>query len=135
MSPKSILTVDIARDRSKTLRRRERKTKNEKKSNNSLLLLRFYLRKFIFCQKRYSENLVYIVIFALLFFHVVGCWKYISTNAHINNYWFFRRYTSIQNTWQQTRLGILTQILITMDYFLYLYIADMYLQFRKKRVS
>ena len=31
------------------------------------------------------------------------------------------------------RLGILTQILITMDYFFYLYISDIYLQFREKK--
>ena len=31
------------------------------------------------------------------------------------------------------RLGILTQILITMDYFFYLYISDIYLQFRGKK--
>ena len=32
----------------------------------------------------------------------------------------------------EKRLGILTQILITMDYFFYLYILDIYLQFREK---
>ena len=32
------------------------------------------------------------------------------------------------------RLGILTQILITMDYFFYLYISDIYLQFREKSI-
>ena len=31
------------------------------------------------------------------------------------------------------RLGILTQILIAMDYFFYLYISDIYLQFREKK--
>ena len=49
MSPKSVLTVDIARDRSRTLRKRERKTEHEKKSNNSFLLLHFYIGKFRFC--------------------------------------------------------------------------------------
>ena len=32
------------------------------------------------------------------------------------------------------RLGVLTQILITMDYFFYLYISDIYLQFRGKSI-
>ena len=32
------------------------------------------------------------------------------------------------------RLGILMQILITMDYFFYLYISDIYLQFREKSI-
>ena len=40
--------LDIARDRQKTFKKRERKTKNEK-TINTLLLLVLYLEKLIFC--------------------------------------------------------------------------------------
>ena len=42
-SSKNCLTVDTAGDRSKTLKNRKTKTKNEKKSNNSFLLLTFFI--------------------------------------------------------------------------------------------
>ena len=44
-SPKSCLTVDIPRDRSKTLKKREGKRKNENKSNNSFFAFTFLYRK------------------------------------------------------------------------------------------
>ena len=40
----------------------------------------------------------------------------------------------LQSKILDNRLGILTQILITMDYFFYLYISDIYLQFREKSI-
>ena len=40
------MAIGIARDRSKTLKK-EKKTKHEKKSINSVLVLLFYIRKFI----------------------------------------------------------------------------------------
>ena len=47
--PKNCLTVDIARDRSETLKIERKKTKNEKKSKKSFLLLFVYIGQFIFC--------------------------------------------------------------------------------------
>ena len=44
-SPKSCLAVDIAREGSKTLKKRERKMKNEKKSNNSFFAFIFLYMK------------------------------------------------------------------------------------------
>ena len=91
-----------------------------KSKTTAFLLLLFYIGKFIFCQKTYLENVVYIVTFGLPFFHMEGYWKCSNTNAHIDIHWLFRRHTSIQKL--GNRLGILTQILMAMDHFFYLYI-------------
>ena len=48
-SPKSCLTVDIPRDRSKTLKKREGKRKMRINQTTAFLLLRFYIGKWIFC--------------------------------------------------------------------------------------
>ena len=88
----------------KTLKKEK---KNEKKLSNSSLLLLFYIGKFIFCQKTYLEKLglycyIYFTVFCF-FFHVAGHWKSSNTNAHIDIHCFYRRHTSIQNTWLYTR--------------------------------
>ena len=72
----------------------------KKSQTKAFLLLLFYIAKFIFCQKTYLEkSSLYWYICITIFSH----WKCSNTNAHIDIHWFFRRHTSIQNTWQQTR--------------------------------
>ena len=61
--------LDIARVRRKALKKEEKKTKMRKsqtKTINIFLLLFFYIEKFIFCQKIYWENLVYLVFFVFI---------------------------------------------------------------------
>ena len=48
-SPKNCLTVDIARDRSKTLKQEKEKRKTRKSQTAAFLLLLFHIGKFIFC--------------------------------------------------------------------------------------
>ena len=48
-STKNCLTVDIARDRSKTLKKEKEKRKMRKSQITGFLLLLFYIGKFIFC--------------------------------------------------------------------------------------
>ena len=98
----------IARDRSKTFKKRERKTKNEKKSNKSFFTFTFLYRKIYIL----LENILRKTQFILLHLHYR-----IFTRQVIGN---------------GNRLGILRQILIAMDYFFYLSVSDKYLQFRKK---
>ena len=81
------------------IKKRERKTKNMKKSNNRFFTFTFLYRKiYILSENIYLENLVCIVKFALPFFHVAGYWKRSNTNAHTDIHWLRRRHTSIQNT-------------------------------------
>ena len=66
---KNSLTVGIARDRSKTLKKRERNIKNVKKSNNRFFTFSFLYRKiYVLLENIYLENLVCIVRFASPFF-------------------------------------------------------------------
>ena len=83
-----------------------RKTEKEKKSNDSFLFYFFMLEKLYFVRKDIWKNLVYIVTFALPFFHVAGYWKCSNTNAHIYNNLFCRRDTSSKIF--NIRLDILT---------------------------
>ena len=86
----------------------------------------YFVRKYIW------KNLVYIVAFALpLFFtwHVLGN---AATPTPIQIFIGFAD-AILRSKILDNRLGILTQILIIMDYFFYLYISDIYLQFRGKK--
>ena len=76
-----------------------------KSQTTAFLLLLFYIGKSIFFQKTYLEklSLYRYICYILPFFHVAGYWKWSNTNAHLDIHWFYRRYTSIQNTCQQTR--------------------------------
>ena len=61
------MTVNIARERSKTLKKEKKKRKNEKKSNNRLFTFTFLYRKFyILLENIYLENLVYMVTFRMV---------------------------------------------------------------------
>ena len=70
--------LDITRVRRKTLKEEKEKIKIRKiktKPINIFLLLLFCIEKFIFCQKTYFENLVYIVTSVLQFFRGAGYQK------------------------------------------------------------
>ena len=92
------MTVDIAKDRGKSLKKDKEKRKIRKSQTTAVLLLLFYIENSYFVRKHIWKNLVYIVTFALSFFHVEGYWKCSNTNAHIDIHWFCRRHTLIQNT-------------------------------------
>ena len=96
--------------------------KNEIKSNNSntyFLSLFFHLKNLYFVRNHIWKNLVYTVAFLLHFFRVEGYWD--CSNKKINTLieWiglvdiFFR--PSIFGN----RLGILTEILVAMDNYLF----------------
>ena len=50
------MTVDIARDRSETLKKEEEKRKMRKSQTAAFLLLLFYIGKLIFCWKTYLKK-------------------------------------------------------------------------------
>ena len=114
----------------------------------AFLLLLFYIERLIFCQKIYLEK-ISVYLYSLYIY--IYIYIYIVYSLHLHYYFF---------TWQVignavtpkliqifigvldailrskilgNRLGILTKILIAMDYIFYLYISDKYLQFRKKK--
>ena len=108
--------------------------KNEKKSNNSntyFLSLFFHLKNLYFVRNHIWKNLVYTVAFLLHFFRVEGYWD--CSNKKINTLieWiglvdiFFR--PSIFGN----RLGILTEVLVAMDNYLFFHFLEKHLQFRK----
>ena len=107
--------------------------KNEKKSNNSFLLLLFYIGKFIFCQKTYLEKLS---LYCYICFTVFFTWQVIGNAVTPTPIQIFIGFADaiLRSKILDNRLGILTQILITVDYFFYLYISDICLQFREKSI-
>ena len=91
----------------------------------------FIFCKFIFCQKTYLQKLsLYCYICFTVFFtsQVIGN---VVTPTPIQIFIGFAD-AILRSKILDNRLGILTQILIAMDYFFYLYISDKYFQFRKK---
>ena len=97
------------------------------------LLLLFYLEKFIFCYKRYLEKHVCIVTFVLQVFFVADYCKCSNKTPRP-----IQIRTGLEDTLRRlrilgNRLGVLKQILIAMDYYLFLYISGKYLQFRKEQ--
>ena len=103
-------------------------------SNNSFLLLLFYIGKFIFCQKTYLEKLS---LYCYICFTVFFTWQVIGNAVTPTPIQIFIGFVDaiLRSKILDNRLGILTYILTTMDYFLYLYISDIYLQFREKSIS
>ena len=106
--------------------------KNEKKSNNSFLLLLFYIGKFIFCQKTYLEKLS---LYCFICFTVFFTLQVIGNAVTPTPIQIFIGFVDaiLRSKIFDNKLGILTWILITMDYFFYLYIPNIYLQFRGKK--
>ena len=69
----------------KTLKKKERKTKNGKKSNNIIkIFFQFYSfvqKKLHFVRNHIWKSLVYVVTFIWEFFHVTRVWKYSNKTA------------------------------------------------------
>ena len=97
------------------------------------LLLFFYIEKFIFCQKTYLEKLS---LYCYICFTVFFTWQVIGNAVTPTPIQIFIGFADaiLRSKILDNRLGILTQILITMDYFFYLHISDIYLQFREKSI-
>ena len=87
------MTVDTARDRSKTLKRRKKNEKWQKVKEQLFYFYFFIKENSYFVGKHFWKNLVYIVTFALPFFHVEDYWKCSNTNTHKDIHWFCRRHT------------------------------------------
>ena len=97
-----------------------------KSQTTTFSLLLFYIGKFIFCQKTYSEK---------LYLHYrFFTWQVIKNTVTPKTIQILIVFvdTIIRSKILGNRLGILTQNLIAMDYFFYLYLSDKYLQYRKK---
>ena len=103
-----------------------------KSQTTAFLLLLFYIEKFIFCQKIYVEKLSLYFYICITVFSRGRLLEMQCLQRQYRYYCFCKRHTSIQNL--GNRLGILTQILIAMDNFFYLYISEKYFQFRKKTI-
>ena len=98
------------------------------------LLLLFYTGKFIFCQKIH----IWKTQFVLLHLHYRFFAQQVIRNAVTPTpMQIFIGFVDaiLRSKILSNRLGILTQILIAMDYFFYLYISDKYLQFREKNID
>ena len=90
-STKNCLTVDIARDRSKTLKK--------KKKTRKLFTSTFLYRKiYILIENIFGKTLFILLHLHYRFFHMGGSWKCSNTNVHTHIHWFCRCHTSIQNT-------------------------------------
>ena len=114
------LTVDIARD-SKTLKKRARKAKNEKKSKNSFFTFAFLYRKTYFCQKTYLQKLSFILLHLHCRFFTCLVIGNAVTPMPIQIFIGFVD-AIFQSKILGNRLGILTQILIEMDcFFIYIF--------------
>ena len=95
------------------------------------LLLLFYIGKFIFCQKIY----IWKTQFVLLHLHYRFFTQQVIGNAVTPTpIQIFIGFVDaiLRSKILGNRLGILTQILIAMDYF-FLFISDKYLQFRGEK--
>ena len=124
-SPKNCLTVDIARDRSKTLKNRGIKRGNEKKSNNSFFNFTFlYVGKktYILLEHIFEETQFLFLHSHCRFFtqQVIG--NAVTTNANIDIPAFVE--AILRSKILGNMLGNLTQILIATDYFFYLCTSD-----------
>ena len=98
---------------------------------NVCLLLLFYLEQLLFCQKTYLENLIsYCYICITVFLHGrLLVMQQQNTTTHIEMQWSCKRCTSTQTLYN--RLGILLQILITMDYHILCILLFKYSYFRE----
>ena len=99
---------------------------NEKKSNNSFLLLLFHVGKLTFCQKLYLEKRS---LYCYICFTVFFTQQVIENAVTPTAIQMFIGYVDaiLRSKILDNRLGFLTQILIATDYFLYLYISDIQL--------
>ena len=127
------MTFNIARDRSKTLKKGKEKRKMRKSQPTAFLLLLFLYRKIYIL----LENIFGKTQFILLHLHYRFFTQQVIGNAVTPTpTQIFIGFVDaiLRSKILDNRLGILTQILTAIDYFFYLYISDKYLQFRKKRI-
>ena len=103
------------------------------KSQTTAFYFYFFKQKNLyFVRKHIWKILIYIITFALPFF----TWQVIGNAVTPTNIQIFTGFVDaiLRSIILVNRLGILTQILIAMHYFFYLYISDIYLQFRGKSI-
>ena len=102
-----------------------------KSQTTAFLLLLFHTGKLILCWKTNFKklSLYYYIGIAFCLWQVIGN---AVTPTPIQIFIGFAD-AILQSKILANRLGILTQILIAMDHFFYLYISDKYLQFRKEK--
>ena len=104
-----------------------------KSQTTAFLHLHCYIGKFKFYQKTYLKKLsLYCYIRIAVFF----TWQVIGNAVTPTPIQIFIGFedSMLRSKLLDNRLGILTQILIAMDYFFYLYISDKYLQFWQKSI-
>ena len=99
-----------------------------KSQTTAFILLLFYIGKLIFCYKIYLKKIS-------LYCYIRTTCQFIGNAVTPMLIQIFIGFVDAipRSEILGSRLGILTYILIAMDYFFYLYILDKYLQFRKKR--
>ena len=105
-----------------------------RKSKTTAFYFYFFIQENLhFFRIHIWKNLVYIVTFALPFFFT---WQVIGNAVTPTPIYMFIGFVDaiLRSKILDNRLGFLTQILITMDYFFHLYISDIYLQFREESI-
>ena len=107
--------------------------KNEKKSNNSFFTFTFSYRKTYILLENIVEETQFVLLHSYCRFFT---WQVIGNAVTPTLIQTFIGFVDAipRSKIPGNRLGILTQMLIAMDYFFYLYISDKYLQFRKKSI-
>ena len=97
-----------------------------RKGETQQLFTFFHVRKFTFCQKTYLEklSLCYYICFTVFF-----TWKIIGNAVTLAPIQMFIGFVDaiLRSKILDNRLGFLTYILITMDYFFCFYISDIQL--------
>ena len=104
-----------------------------RKSQTTAFYFYFFIQENLyFVRKHIWKNLVYIAIFALPFFFM---WQVIGNAVTPTPIQIFISFADaiLRSKILDNRLGVLTRILITIDYFFYLHISDIYLQFGGKK--
>ena len=104
-----------------------------KSQTTGFLLLLFHIGKFIFCQKIYIWKTQFVLLHLQYGFFTQQVIGNAVTPMPLQIFIGFVDAILLSKT-LGNRLGILTQILIAIIYFFYLYISDKYLQFRKKGI-
>ena len=99
-----------------------------KSQTTAFILLLFYIGKLIFCYKIYLKKIS-------LYCYIRTTCQFIGNAVTPMLIQIFIGFVDAipRSKALGNRLGILTQMLIAMDYFFYLYISDKYLQFREKK--
>ena len=100
-----------------------------KSQTTAFILLLFYIGKLIFCYKIYLKKIS-------LYCYIRTTCQFIGNAVTPMLIQIFIGFVDAipRSKILGNRLGILTQMLIAMDYFFYLYISDKYLQFWQKSI-